>query len=176
MNAFETFSLQPSLELNTNSLKEIYQNLAASNHPDNGGEKEQFDLINKHYQELKSPSSRLKLYMQVKGIEHDPRGAVSNDLMDLFMQVGSLLQSSDAFLRKKSQATSVLAKALLEAESMETQEQLSDLIAVVEEKVESLTSSFTEKLEERALPQLARNLAFLEKWQAQLQQRYGALF
>lgn len=176
MNAFETFSLEPSLGLDLESLRRLYQELAAQNHPDSGGDQSSFERINQHYAELKSPANRLKLYMEACNIQHDPRGAVSNDLMDLFMQVGALLQSSDAFLRKKSKASSALAKALLEAESMETQQQLSDLLAVVEQKVEALTHSFSQDLADDSLPSLARNLSFLEKWQAQLQQRYGSLF
>jgi DnaJ-domain-containing protein 1 len=176
MNPFETFSLEPSLSLDLDSLKALYQDLAASNHPDSGGDKAAFEKINQDYAVLKSPSKRLGAYMEAKEIEHDSRGAVSNDLMDLFMQVGSLVQNADAFIRKKSAATSILAKALLEGESMEMQEQLSELIATIEEKQETITESFSGALENTELPQLARNLAFLEKWQAQLQQRYGALF
>lgn len=176
MNAFETFSLKPTLDLDLEALRKVYQDIAAQNHPDSGGDQVAFERVNAHYNELKSPSRRLKAFMDAKGLEHDPRGAVSNDLMDLFMLVGSLLQNTDSFLRKKSQATSILAKALLEAESMETQDQLSKLIASVEEKIETLTGSFSKDLQTMDLPALARNLSFLEKWQAQLQQRYGSLF
>lgn len=176
MNAFETFSLTPTLDLDLESLREVYQDIAAKNHPDSGGDQKAFEQINLHYNELKSPSKRLKAFMDAEGIEHDPRGAVSNDLMDLFMQVGSLLQNTDAFLRKRSQAASILAKALLEAESMDTQDKLSELIATVEGKLDSITCSFSSELKVESLPALARNLSFLEKWQAQLQQRYGSLF
>lgn len=176
MNAFETFSLKPTLDLDLEALRTLYQDLAAKSHPDNGGDQAAFEQINQHYAELKSPAKRLKAYMQALNIEHDPRGAVSNDLMDLFMRVGSLLQDTDAFLRKKSQATSILAKALLEAESMATQDNLSELISVIDEKQNSLLQSFSGEPAEDSLPALARNLSFLEKWQAQLQQRYGSLF
>ena len=114
--------------------------------------------------------------MQVNGVEHNPRGAVSNDLMDLFMQVGALLQETDAFIRKKSLASSFLAKALLEGESMETQDKLSELLVIIETQQETITARFSQNIELDTLPQLSRNLAFLEKWQAQLQQRYGSLF
>ena len=176
MNAFDTFSLEPSLVIDIDQLKELYQDLAASNHPDNGGNKTEFERINQDYQALLSPAKRLKTFMETHGIEHDSRGAVSNDLMDLFMQVGSLVQEADSFIRKKSAATSVLAKALLEGESMELQDKLSELIAKIEAQQEAITNLFAKELPHDQLPQIARNLAFLEKWQAQLQQRYGALF
>lgn len=176
MNAFDTFSLTPSLTLDLDELRETYQNLAAENHPDNNGDKARFDEINKAYAILKSPSQRLKAFMVNHGIEHDARGAVSNDLMDLFMQVGALIQEADAFIRKKSAATSALAKALLEGESMDLQDKLSKLIATIESNQSAITELFTSSIPEENLSQISRNLAFLEKWQAQLQQRYGSLF
>lgn len=176
MNAFDTFSLEPHLAIDLDRLKVLYQNLAAANHPDSGGNKTEFERINQDYQTLLSPAKRLKTFMETKGIEHDSRGAVSNDLMDLFMQVGSLVQEADSFIRKKSAATSVLAKALLEGESMELQDKLSELIAKIEAQQETITQVLSTEFPYDQLPQIARNLAFLEKWQAQLQQRYGALF
>ncbi len=176
MNAFDTFSLSPTLVLDLEILRELYQNLAAENHPDKGGDKKQFELINLDYAILRSPSKRLKSYMDHEGIEYDARGAVSNDLMDLFMLVGSLVQVADAFIRKKSAATSILAKALLEAESMELQDKLSELISTIESNQSKITERFTSPIENADLPQMSRNLSFLEKWQAQLQQRYGSLF
>ena len=176
MNAFDTFSLTPTLVLDLKDLREIYQNLAAENHPDNDGDKQQFEKINLDYAVLRSPSKRLKAFMQHEGIKYDSRGAVSNDLMDLFMRVGSLVQEADAFIRKKSAATSILAKALLEAESMELQDKLSELIAIIESNQSKITESFSSPINDSELPQIARNLSFLEKWQAQLQQRYGSLF
>jgi len=176
MNAFDTFSLTPSLELDLKNLRDVYQKLAAENHPDNGGEKKQFEKINLDYAILRAPSKRLKAFMEHEGIPYDARGAVSNDLMDLFMQVGSLVQEADAFLRKKSAASSILAKALLESESMELQDKLSELIATIESNQSKITASFSSPIDNSTLPQIARNLSFLEKWQAQLQQRYGSLF
>ncbi|MFC5049814.1 hypothetical protein ACFPK9_04200 [Rubritalea spongiae] len=176
MNAFETFSIDPSLTIDPDQLKLLYQNLAAEKHPDSGGDKATFEKINQDYATLQSPAKRLKAFMEIKGIKFDSRGAVSNDLMDLFMQVGSLVQEADLFIRKKSAAASALAKALLESESMELQDKLSDLIAQIEQKQATITTSFATQIPSEQLSQTARNLAFLEKWQAQLQQRYGALF
>ncbi|MEO1858197.1 MAG: hypothetical protein ABGY95_12650 [Rubritalea sp.] len=176
MNPFDTFSLSPILALDLDMLSKVYQNLAAQNHPDKSGDKSQFEKINLDYAILRSPSNRLKAYMDYAAIEYDARGAVSNDLMDLFMRVGSLIQEADAFIRKKSAATSILAKALLEAESMELQDKLSALISQIESNQSKITESFASPIDNSDLPQIARNLSFLEKWQAQLQQRYGSLF
>ncbi len=176
MNAFDTFSLSPALVLDLDELRQVYQNLAAQNHPDKGGDKKLFEKINLDYAILRSPAKRIKAIMDHQGIEYDTRGAVSNDLMDLFMLVGALIQEADAFLRKKSAATSILAKALLEAESMELQDKLSEHIATIESNQSQITERFATPIDKSELPQIARNLSFLEKWQAQLQQRYGSLF
>lgn len=176
MNAFSIFSLQPSLDLDLEELKALYQNLAAEKHPDNGGDKEAFEQLNTAYQTLQRSSQRLIAYMDAKGIQYDPRGSVSNNLMDLFMQVGSLVQTTDAFLKKKESATSVLAKALLENETLQIQEQITSLIEKIEAAQTNITDTFGDTLEDTTITQHARDLAFLEKWQAQLKQRYAALF
>ncbi|MFC4995178.1 J domain-containing protein [Rubritalea tangerina] len=176
MSPFATFSLPPSLLVDEDQLQNLYRDLAAQHHPDKGGERSTFDQINRAYQTLKSPSKRLQAYMEATNIEFDSRGAVSNHLMDLFMQVGSLLQNTDAFIRKKSSANSALAKALLEPESMHLQDQLTLLIHSVESSLNTLTETLSESPPPETLPQTFRDLSFLEKWHAQLQQRYGALF
>lgn len=176
MTPFDTFSLSPQLDIDLDHLKKVYQNLAAKNHPDNGGDKETFEKLNESYQTLLRPSKRLLAYMEAAAVDYDPRGSVSNNLMDLFMQVGSLVQTTDAFLKKKESATSVLAKALLENETLQIQEQISTLIEKIDAAQDQITDSFGDSLAETTLTQYARDLAFLEKWQAQLKQRYAALF
>lgn len=174
--SFDTFGLSPVLSLDTNSLRDTYHKLAAQNHPDQGGDKEVFDSINRDYQILQTPSKRLKLYMEIFQVEYDPRGSVSNPLIDLFMQVGSLLQTADAFTRKKSSAHSALAKALLENQSIEIQDQLSLLITEVESQQNVILTNLSPPPPLPMLPQTTRDLAFLEKWHAQLQHAYAGLF
>ena len=176
MNAFETFSLEPTLVIDLEHLKESYKSLAAKHHPDSGGDIAQFEQLNEHFAILQSPAKRLTAFMEAQDISYDPRGAVSNDLMDLFMQVGQLIQEADSFLRKKAATTSALGKALLESQSMELQESLSERISNIEAEHDKLTQSLNSDTPLSDLPQVARNLAFLEKWQAQLRQRYAALF
>lgn len=175
-NHFQTLGIEASITLDLDSLRDSYQKLAAESHPDQGGDKATFDSINLAYNTLRSPSKRLKHYMELKGIEYDARGSVTSDLMDLFMSVGETLQKTDAFLRKKSAATTALAKALLEPESMLMQDTLGEQISKVEQKQSEYLALLSSSPADEILPQITRNLAFLEKWYAQLQQSYAGLF
>ncbi len=176
MNPFSIFQISPSVSLELDTLEANYKSLLAEHHPDHGGDKDTFDQINQAYQILSSPAKRLKSYLELEGIQHDPRGTVGNELMDLFMKVASLIQASEAFIRKKNDARSALAKALLEPESMATQGKISKLINEIETAESLQVTALEGQLTPAQVSQIARNLAFLEKWRAQLQQLYGSLF
>ena len=170
---FNLLNITPSVLLEESALTENYKKLAAEHHPDSGGNETTFNLLNKAYQTLRSPSQRIKHLMDLAGTPYDKRGSVSNHLMDLFMSTGSLLQKTDTFIKKKYITTSILAKALLENESLELQETISSQIDAIESAQQSTLSNTTStELYETAF----RDLAFLEKWQAQLKERYAQLF
>lgn len=172
MNAFAQFEIEPSPWVDEALLKTRFKELAARCHPDLGGDKESFEKLNKAYLLLGSPAQTLRHYLEVMGMEYDPRGTVGNELMDLFMQVGGLVQEADGFIRKKQAASSVLAKALLEGQSMELQENIAACI----DTVEQAELRQKEAIGKQDMAQIARNLAFLEKWRVQLRQRFASLF
>ena len=93
--------------------------------------------------------------------------------MDLFMSTAQLLQNTDQFLRKKASTTSTLALALLEGESQQLQEQLGKQIENIEAEQ---TTTLDKATQPKSIESSARDLAFLEKWQAQLKERYACLF
>lgn len=175
-NYFKLLDVEQVIHLDIEKLSENHKKLAAEHHPDSpgkNGDDSQYRLINTAYATLKSPSKRLAHLMELEGIHYEKRGTVSDHLMDLFMSTAQILQDADAFLRKKSSTTSVLGKALLEGESQQVQERISDQIDSIEnEKSNTLANAtLTENL-----ANAARDLAFLEKWQAQLKERYASLF
>jgi curved DNA-binding protein CbpA len=175
-NYFSLLNVEQAIHLDLESLSENYKRLAAEHHPDKLGidrDDKHYRLINTAYATLRSPSKRLAHLMELAGTHYEKRGTVSDHLMDLFMSTAQMLQDVDAFLRRKSSTTSVLGKALLESESQQVQQRISNQIDSLEkEKLATLeNASLTENL---ANP--ARNLAFLEKWQAQLKERYASLF
>jgi len=172
-NYFTLLGMEQEIHLDLELLTKNHQQLAAQHHPDKGGDENKYRLINTAFSTLKTPSKRIMHLMDILNIQHDKRGTVSDQLMDLFMSTAQLLQETDAFLRKKSAATSALAKALLENESQQFQEHLSNQINIIgSETAQKLQTAEVSD----SLAQTARDLAFLEKWQAQLKERYASLF
>lgn len=175
-NYFELLNISPAPRIDLVLLDDHYKASAADAHPDQGGSKEEFDLLNIAKKTLLNPSSRIKHILEIHSITYEKRGAVSNHLMNHFMSTGELIQRADAFIKKKLQTTSALTKALLENDSVEMQEKISLQIDQLEiAQVETLNSLPTE-MNSQVYEVAARDLAFLEKWQAQLKERYGLLF
>jgi DnaJ-domain-containing protein 1 len=175
-NYFKLLDVEKAIHLDLEALAKNHQRIAAAHHPDlpeNNGDDTQYRLINTAYATLKSPSKRLAHFMELSGIHYEKRGTVSDHLMDLFMSTAQLLQDTDAFLRKKSATSSILAKALLETESQQLQEHISTQIDTIENEKSVTLENAT--LSEN-IANAARDLAFLEKWQAQLKERYASLF
>jgi len=175
-NYFELLTISPSPRIDLGLLDDHYKASAAVAHPDQGGSKEAFDLLNLAYKTLRNPSLRIRHLLEIHSIEYDKRGSVSNDLMNFFMSTGELIQKADAFIKKKQQTTSVLGKALLEAESVEMQEDISVQIDKLEGVQVETLEALPEIVEGQFYEIAARDLAFLEKWQAQLKERYASLF
>ncbi|MGJ8655663.1 MAG: DnaJ domain-containing protein [Akkermansiaceae bacterium] len=175
-NYFKLLDIAQSTEIDLTQLSDHHKKLAAKHHPDspgNDGNDTQYKLINTAYATLKSPSKRLTHLLELAGITYEKRGTVSDHLMDLFMSTAQLLQDTDQFLRKKSTTTSALGLALLEPESQLLQEKLGHQIDSIETEKSSTLEKATQ-IENLASP--ARDLAFLEKWQAELKERYASLF
>ncbi len=173
INYFELLSQPANAQLNIDDLTKSYTVHAAENHPDKGGSEQKFDEITTAYKILKSPSKRLKHLMELARIIYDRHGSVSNHLMNTFMSTGKILQEADNFIKKKEAATSFLTKALLEPLSIDIQESISQQIDIIEQQQnETLEATITQAHYETS----SRDLAFLEKWQAQLKQRYASLF
>ncbi len=180
-NYFKLLDISPEVNIDLNLLSNQHKKLAALHHPDNlensSSDDTQYKLINTAFKTLKSPAKRLMHLMETSGISYNKRGTVSDHLLDLFMSTAQLLQDTDAFLRKKSTTTSALALALLEGDSQIIQEQLAEQIETIEtEQTRSLSHATEANEKNLLLENFARDLAFLEKWQAQLKERYASLF
>ncbi len=175
-NYFELLNIAPSPKIDLALLDDHYKISAADAHPDQGGSKEEFDMLNIAKKTLRNPSSRIKHLLDIHSITYEKRGSVSNHLMNYFMSTGELIQKVDAFIKKKQQATSVLTKALLENDSVEMQENISIQIDLLETAQEETLNTLPGAIDSQVYEIAARDLAFLEKWQAQLKERYSSLF
>jgi hypothetical protein len=176
MNAFDAYQLlgmEKRLEISTEVLREAFREAGKRHHPDAGGAEGDFTNLQRAHDTLASPSRRLSHWLELRGIEVDPRGTVDDSLMDLFARVGSTIQKCEALLRKREEAKSALGRALLEDETQRCREDLEDVIACVAERIESECAAFSrfedaDSIDEMEVARSVRNLAFLEKWQASL--------
>jgi len=161
-NYFSLLDIEPVVNIDLEKLSDHHKKLAAQHHPDSpesSGDDTQYKLINTAYKALKSPAKRLTHLMEIAGVAYDKRGTVSDHLLDLFMSTAQLLQDADAFLRQQ------------------LQEQLGKQIEIIDNEQADTLEQATEKGQNNlSLENSARDLAFLEKWQAQLKERYASLF
>jgi len=161
-------------------LNQAFREAGKSAHPDAGGSEEVFARLQAAVDVLNSPARRLKAWLELKGVEVDPRGSIGNALMDEFGRVGEVTQKAEAVIRKREAAQSALAKALLESETQVCREQLEAAMARIERLIQDACAGFGQ-LEQAgsidpAAVQRFRDLSFLEKWQASLRTLLPRLF
>lgn len=167
--------------LDPEALRESFHRAAASHHPDAaGGGDERFAALNAAYAALREPSPRLRHLIELVAPALLARPAVIPPaLADLFMQLAARRRAADAFLQKRSAASSPLARALLAADQAALRRDLDAALA-------QLTAAHDSALAELraldaawpdpapadlvALASLQARFAFLAKWTAQLRE------
>lgn len=177
MDPFTRLGLGQRLVISESELREAFRSAGKSDHPDAGGSNEDFTAIQEAFARLSRPSKRLRAWLECRGIAGEERGAISPQLLDLFSKVGSVLQKADEITRRRSAALSSLAKAMLEPAVQEVREQLEAALEEVAAAIEAQESGFPAIEAGEGDPWLvARDLAFLEKWQAELKARFAGLW
>ena len=176
---FATLGLERSAALDETVVRERFHELSREAHPDaENGDEAKFAAINEAQRVLSSPAARLRHLLE---LEYDGKvessGAMSAQLMDLFSDVGGVLSQADALISKRQAATTAVAKALLAGEEVSVQQalmgaggQLMGRRQEIEDGLGGLSLSDRDKL-----VTTAHELAFLEKWQRQVQERLGQL-
>ena len=169
--------VERKLTLGEAELEAAFRKASKEVHPDAGGSQSDFEQIQEARQALASPAVRLRHWLEAGGYEGDLRGSVSAELGDLFGKLGDLFQRTDSLIREREQAQSALARAMLEGrvhtirDEMEaTGEELATLVEDREKRFPDIEAGMADGW------QVARDLAFLSKWQAQVRERFGALW
>lgn len=182
INFFNLLNLPQQFQLSEEQIKAAFQTSAARNHPDQGGDPEIFKKINAAQTSLLSEQGRLRHLLELADIKFDPRGSVSNEIMDFFMSISDIIQAVDEHLKKLTTANSALQKALLASKSVELQGKIEDHIDTIDSALNS-TRKHAEPVTLKNIShssdyfqQLTRDFAFLEKWKAELRSRYAQLF
>lgn len=178
MDAFARLGLPRRPDLADDTLREAFREAGKSAHPDAGGGAGDFQLLQEAYQLLSRPSRRLKHWLELSGIPGDERGSLGADLMDHFSRIGEVLQEADTLIRRRENARSALVRALLEGETNRVRMKIDAAQSSLGEAVGAKVAMFRDVTEGRVADpwQLVRDLAFLEKWQAQLRERFGKLW
>lgn len=100
--------------------------------------------------------------------------------MDLFSHVAAVSQAAESHIRGRDETKSALGLAMLEGETHIRREAVEKAIALVEDSIRRECAGFpeietSEGLDVEAVSRIARNLAFLEKWQAGLRGLFARL-
>lgn len=179
-NAYDTLGLPERLVLSDDELSAAFRGAGATAHPDAGGGEDDFADLRRAMEVLSSPSKRLRHWLELRGCEVDPRGAVDHGLIELFSEIGSVTQRAEALVRKRSETRSALALAMLESATQACREEVEAAGSGVERAIGRESGGFAgletaEEIDVDEISRVVRNLAFLEKWQASLRSLYSRL-
>lgn len=192
MNHFTRFGLEPRPWVDLDQLKNKFLQLSAEAHPDKaqaGGKissEHHFQELNESYNTLRNTRARLLHLMELSGLpkqEHVQN--VPTAAIELFPVIAAATKQADALIREKAAAASPMLKVqwmergLTEIESLqELQGRIHEKIREIENSLKTLDSDWSPPPSELTLKRLqeaAAALGFLERWNAQLQERIGTL-
>lgn len=177
MDAFERLGLERRLAISEEELREAFRAAGKRDHPDAGGTGEDFTALQEAYARLSSPAKRLRAWLEASGVTGEERGAISPELLDLFSKVGAALQVADDVAKRRGAALSSLAKAMLEPAVQSAREKLEQALADLALAMQEQEAAFPGIEAGGSDPwRVARDLAFLEKWQAELKARFAGLW
>ena len=180
VNAFEILGISPGLVFSEDALREAFREAGKRVHPDAGGKDGEFVALREALAVISSPSRRLRHWLELRGTPGEVRGSIDPSLMELFSAVGAVTQQAETVIRKREEARSALVRAMLEGETQVCREAVEQAISRVEKQITRECSEFP-KLEAAVVvnvehaSEIARNLAFLEKWRAGLRACFSRL-
>ena len=190
---FAPFQLEPGPALDAGMLKERFVRETAGAHPDKFQQapeaerlaaEKRYSELNRAHQVLSDPRQRLlALYELTKGEKPRDVQRIPPGTMDLFIEVGQACRDLDAFIERKRESGSALARAALAGDEMALQEtlmqlggKLENLAATLEKDLAALDARW--RAGERdlaALEAIYRKYSYLARWREQLQERELAL-
>ena len=182
---FASLGLERRADLSSDAVRAAFQEKGRGVHPDAGGTDEQFEAINKAHACLVDAASRLRHLAELEfGAAPDAAGNVSAETMGLFELVGGAIATVDAFLKRRREASSAIALALLATdEALAPAEVMraggavrlrrNEVLAMLPEIDAAIAAGSGRGA--GLLGDCYRELAFLAKWEAQISERMVAL-
>lgn len=175
---FAVLGQEHRAQLDVDVLRETFQRLSRDCHPDAGGELAEFEKINRAQSVLSDPVSRLRHLYDLEFGEFPPSsGRFSEQAMELFATVGAAIADADAYFKRKSSATTAIARALITRDQEDLQYAVLNSCGKVRARREELLLSLADidvnldvdrNLARELAEALCRELAFLAKWERQL--------
>jgi curved DNA-binding protein CbpA len=153
-------------------LKDAYFRLAAEAHPDSkDGNDERFREVQEAFSALSEPASRLRHLMELRGFEV---GKSAPPLPELFMEVGSAIQSAKDVVNRRERAMQPLMKALVAKDAIGSGAKLNGAAAKVAGALKDAHSTLSvldgrwPEVEASELAVLASRFTYLQKWEGEL--------
>lgn len=179
-SAYERLGMAERLVVSDEELGVAFREAGRRAHPDGGGSEMEFAELRQAMETLASPSRRLRHWMELQGMEPEPRGAVDAGLMDLFAEIGAVVQRAESMIRKRAETQSALGLAMLEAGAQQCRDDVEVALERIERKLADECERFEgyEKSAEKNPDEISRtmrNLAFLEKWKGSLRSVFSKL-
>ena len=164
--------------LDESVLRESFQRLAAVAHPDlAGGSNARFAELNAAWQTLREPAARLRHYLELEhpetlsALQHTP-----TELSELFMDIADKQQTASRLLAELGNATSPLARALLEPRRVALRKQIQALAVQIAEQTGAIHGALQgDALAPAGLAAGLNQLVFLDKWAEQVRETALAL-
>ena len=164
-------------------LKARFLALSAETHPDKAaGSKqkaeEEFRSLNESYQILRNTRLRILHFLELQGVARpDHVQAIPPIALDLFSSIADVTRKSDALLKEKAAAKSPMLQVQFFENALPCVDSIQALHCEVQNRMRTVDSDLQRfsSGEIQKLQQAAAALGFLEKWQAQLQERAAAL-
>lgn len=176
---FGVFGLERRLDVDAGELQQRYDQRCREVHPDSGGAREEFEVLQEAFASLQSPARRLRHWLELAGLEGSGRGSVPAPVADRFEEISSLLQAAETVAERHGNAQSALVRSMAESDGMTLQGRLAEAREEVEKLSGAWVSRFgefdrrgpTEVAEEAG--EAIRALTFLEKWADQLRMAWA---
>lgn len=178
MNAWDELGLPVSLVLTREEIEVAFRRKSEGAHPDSGGEVGHFEKVREARDLLRDDFRRLELWLDLKEVEREHSGAISEEVGSMFGRVSEVTSGVDMWLEKGAGVASGLGKALWQKEGFAWKSRLEELLEEVENWQERVVGRFSE-LEGCDIGKILvirGELGFLRKWRQQMQVRYGKLW
>lgn len=185
LDCYEELSQKRCLELNSDNLREKFQELSKCHHPDAGGDELVFSRINRAHSILFNPSSRVEhLYELLFQDSIRTDGPLSSNVMELFSEIGELTISADGLIKKKEKTLTSVGEALIAKDIANLQTQLFEMNGKVRGAKSAILKTFPDidhliqtdsDTAKEKMELCARDLSFLGKWEKEIMSRMQSI-